>query len=83
MAPGVRPLDQGLELRPQKQLEDLAEPAAKSARMLGGVAGRAGVPRVSIPVAAHAYAFGLSFIAVRGDELGLLRRLDAAALGPR
>jgi len=47
------------------------------------VAGRAGVPRVSIPVAADAYAIGLSFIAVRGDELGLRRRLDAAALGPR
>ncbi|HYU41996.1 MAG TPA: hypothetical protein VEQ84_07585 [Vicinamibacteria bacterium] len=47
------------------------------------MAGRAGVPRVSIPVAAHAYAIGLSFIAVRGDELGRLRRLDAAALGPR
>ncbi len=83
MALGVRPLDQGLELRLRKQLEELAEPAAKSTRTLGSVAGRAGVPRVSIPVAAHACAFGLSFIAVRGDELGLLRWLDAAALGPR
>ena len=83
MALGVRPLDQGLELRLRKQLEELAEPAAKSTRTLGSVAGRAGVPRVSIPVAAHACAFGLSFIAVRGDELGRLRRLDAAALGPR
>src|SRR6266511_4999397 len=45
MALGVRPLDQGLELRLRKQLEELAEPAAKSTRTLGGVAGQAGVPR--------------------------------------
>jgi len=60
-----------------------AKPAARSTRTLGGVAGRAGVPRVGIPVAAHAYAVGLSFMAVRGDELGPRRRADAAALGPR